>query len=101
MQTLTAAELVTVTSKDGTPIALWKSGAGPSLLAVHGTAADHTAWDGVVPLLADRFTVYAMDRRGRGASGDAPEYALEREFEDVTAAVNALPGPVHLYGHSR
>jgi pimeloyl-ACP methyl ester carboxylesterase len=48
----------------------------------------------------ERFTVYAMDRRGRGASGDAPEYALEREFEDVAAAVDALPGPVYLYGHS-
>jgi pimeloyl-ACP methyl ester carboxylesterase len=67
---------------------------------VHGTCADHTAWDSVVPLLADSFTVYAMDRRGRGGSGDAPAYALEREFEDVAAAVDALPGPVHLYGHS-
>lgn len=102
MQTLAAdpAELVTVISKDGTPIALWKSGSGPPLLVVHGTAADHTAWDNVVPLLAGDFTMYAMDRRGRGASGDAPDYALEREFEDVAAAVDALPGPVHLYGHS-
>ena len=91
---------VTVTSRDGTSIALWKSGTGPSLVAVHGAAADHTAWERVVPLLADRFTVYAMDRRGRGASGDAPDYALEREFEDVAATVDALPGPVHLYGHS-
>src|SRR5690242_14877768 len=100
MQTTTPAEYVTVTSKDGTPLALWKSGVGPSLVAVHGACADHTAWDSVVPLLADTFTVYAMDRRGRGASGDAPRYALEREFEDVAAAVDALPGPVHLYGHS-
>ena len=36
---------------------------------VHGTCADHSAWENVVPLLADRFTIYAMDRRGRGASG--------------------------------
>jgi len=100
MQTLTPAEHVTVTSQDGTPLALWKSGTGPAPLAVHGTCADPTAWDSVVPLLADAFTVYAMDRRGRGASGHAPDYALEREFEDVTAAVGGLPGPVHLYGHS-
>ena len=100
MQTITAADYVTVTSKDGTPLALWKSGAGPALLAVHGTCADHTAWDSVVPLLADSFTVYAMDRRSRGASGDASDYALEREFEDVAVAVDAPPGPVHLYGHS-
>ena len=96
----TNSELISVTSKDGTPIALWKTGRGPSLLVVHGTGADHSAWDRVVPLLADSFTIYGMDRRGRGASGDAPEYALEREFEDVVAAVEALPGPVYLYGHS-
>jgi pimeloyl-ACP methyl ester carboxylesterase/thiol-disulfide isomerase/thioredoxin len=95
-----AAELVTITSKDGTPIALWKTGSGPSLLVVHGTCADHSAWEKVVPLLAHRFTIYAMDRRGRGASGDAAEYALEREMEDVVAAVEALPGPVYVYGHS-
>jgi len=58
--------VVTVTSADGTPIALWKTGSGPSLLVVHGTCADHSAWDKVVPLLADDFTIYAMDRRGRG-----------------------------------
>lgn len=95
-----ATQLVTVTSKDGTQIGLWKTGSGPSLLAVHGGGADHSAWDSVVPLLADSFTVYAMDRRGRGASGDDAGYAIEREFDDVAAAANALPGPVHLYGHS-
>lgn len=94
------AELVKITSRDGTPIGLWKSGTGPSLLAVHGTAADHKAWDKMVPLLADAFTVYAMDRRGRGASGDGATYSIESEFDDVAAAVDALPGPVHLYGHS-
>ena len=99
-EALTNSELISVTSKDGTPIALWKTGRGPSLLVVHGTGADHSAWDRVVPLLVDSFTIYAMDRRGRGASGDAPEYALEREFEDVVAAVETLPRPVYVYGHS-
>lgn len=94
------AQLVTVVSRDGTRIGLWRVGSGPSLLAVHGSGADHRAWDSVAPLLADSFTVYAMDRRGRGASGDAIEYTVEREFEDVESAVDALPGPVHLYGHS-
>lgn len=31
-----------------------------------------------------------MDRRGRGASGDAPDYELKREFEDVAAVVDAV-----------
>src|SRR6267143_3379659 len=78
-ETMTAGtaetQLVTINSKDGTPIGLWKTGSGPSLLAVHGTAADDTAWDTVVPLLASTFAVYAMDRRARGASGDADGYS--------------------------
>jgi pimeloyl-ACP methyl ester carboxylesterase len=94
------AQTVTVVSADGTPIAVHRTGQGPALVAVHGTAADHTAWDSIVPLLVPDFTIHAMDRRGRGASGDAPDYALEREFEDVAAVVAAVDGPAHLYGHS-
>src|SRR5262249_9088608 len=57
-------------SKDGTKLASWRSGTGPALVLVHGTAMDHSQWDGVVPDLARGFSVYALDRRGRGASGD-------------------------------
>lgn len=95
-----STDVITVKSSDGTPIGLWRSGTGPSLLVVHGTAADHSAWDPVAPLLADAFTVYRMDRRGRGASGDAPDYRIEAEVDDIVAAASALPGPVFLYGHS-
>jgi pimeloyl-ACP methyl ester carboxylesterase len=90
----------TVRSKDGTPIASWTSGRGPPLVLVHGTSADHTRWQPVLPKLEERFTVHAIDRRGRGASGDAPGYAIEREFEDVAAVVDAIGEPVHLLGHS-
>lgn len=93
-------EVVTFTAPDGVPIACYRSGAGPALIAVHGTAADHMAWVRVTPLLARHFTVYAMDRRGRGASGDALEYSLEREFADVAAVVEGIGQSVHLYGHS-
>jgi pimeloyl-ACP methyl ester carboxylesterase len=58
-----------ITSGDGTRIAFWRSGTGPPLLLVHGTTYDHTtAWRFVVPELERRFTVYAMNRRGRGGS---------------------------------
>jgi pimeloyl-ACP methyl ester carboxylesterase/SAM-dependent methyltransferase len=90
----------TVTSRDGTRIAYWKSGSGPPLVLVHGTTADHTRWAGILPELERHFTVYAVDRRGRGGSGDAPEYAIEREFEDVAAVVEAIEEPVFLLGHS-
>src|SRR4029453_15360429 len=77
----------TVKSEDGTPIACWRSGEGPPMLLVHGSTSDHTRWDVVRPAFAEHFTVYTMDRRGRGQSGDGPRYSVEREFEDVAAVV--------------
>ncbi len=91
----------TIASRDGTELAVWRTGHGPPLLLVHGATYDHaTAWRLVAPQLEDRFTVYAMDRRGRGGSGDAPAYTLGREAEDVAAVVDAIVGPVNLLGHS-
>jgi pimeloyl-ACP methyl ester carboxylesterase len=92
--------MVTAVSMDGTKITSWRSGTGPALVLVHGTAMDHRQWDGVVPELAPYFSVYAMDRRGRGASGDGPAFAIEREVEDVVAVVNDIGDPVHIIGSS-
>ena len=90
----------TIRSKDGTRIAYERSGAGPALVLVHGTTADHTRWAPVLPMLERIFTVYAVDRRGRGQSGDAADYSIEREYEDIAAVVSSIPGPVNLLGHS-
>ena len=90
----------TITSKDGTPIAYRRSGEGPPLVLVHGAAADHGRWSPVLPALEERFTIYAVDRRGRGGSGDANAYAMEREFEDVASVVDSIGKPVNLLGHS-
>ena len=51
-------------------------------------------------LLAPRFRVVSYDRRGRGDSGDAPEYAVEREIEDLEALVQAAGGSAHVFGMS-
>jgi pimeloyl-ACP methyl ester carboxylesterase len=79
-----------VTSADGTEIAYFTSGEGPALVLVHGSLGDHTRWTALRPHLEPHFTLHAMDRRGRGASGDAPEYDFERELEDVAAVVDAV-----------
>ena len=89
-----------ITSRDGTRIAFWQSGAGRPLLLVHGTTADHRRWSGIAPRFEQHFSVYTMDRRGRGASGDAPEYHVMREAEDVAAVVEAIGEPVFVLGHS-
>jgi pimeloyl-ACP methyl ester carboxylesterase len=90
----------TAISADGTQIAFWREGQGPPLLLVHGGACDHLAWFFVAPLLAQTFTVYTYDRRGRGASGIVPPYAVDREVEDVEVMLRAIGTPAHLLGHS-
>jgi pimeloyl-ACP methyl ester carboxylesterase len=89
-----------VVSKGGTRILCFQTGAGSPL--VHGTSADHTRFGPVVPKLQERFTVFAMDRRGRGASGDSGGYALEHEAQDVAAVIEdvAGAGKEYLLGHS-
>lgn len=93
-------KIVSFTSRDGTPIGCHVTGRGAPLVLVHGTTADHARWTPLVSSLEQRFTVYAIDRRGRGASGDGPAYALEREVEDLAAIVDGIGGPVDLLGHS-
>jgi len=97
---MTEGDELAIVSRDGTRIAFSRSGQGEPLVLVHGTSADRTRWSKVLPELESRFTVYAVDRRGRGASGDADDYAIEREFEDVTAVVDSIGEPVTLLGHS-
>lgn len=93
-----------IESGDGTQIAVERSGRGAPLVLVHGATVDHTAWDAVVPLLRDRYTVFAMDRRGRGQSGDADEYDPDREVTDIAAVLDVVRDemghPADLVGHS-
>jgi pimeloyl-ACP methyl ester carboxylesterase len=91
-------------SPDGTAIARFRAGRGRPILLVHGTTADHTAFRVLGPRLATSMATEAVDRRGRGASGDAAVYSIEREFEDVAAVAAELAaetgGPVPVFGHS-
>jgi pimeloyl-ACP methyl ester carboxylesterase len=88
-----------VESADGTAIAYRAAGSGDPLLLVHGAATSSADWAFALPFLRDRFTVCSMDRRGRGASADGPEYSIEREAEDVLAVLAAIDGEL-LVGHS-
>jgi pimeloyl-ACP methyl ester carboxylesterase len=93
-----------ITSKDGTIISYRCDGAGSPLLLVHGTTADHRRWSSIIPRFEGHFSVYAMDRRGRGGSGDHPDYDILREAEDVAVIVEAIfqqvGEPVSVLGHS-
>jgi pimeloyl-ACP methyl ester carboxylesterase len=90
-----------VTSRDGARISYVCYGDGPPLVLVHGGFSDHeTNWDFVKPLLQDRFTVYAVARRGRGQTDATDGHTLRAEAEDVAAVVRSVDSPVFVLGHS-
>jgi pimeloyl-ACP methyl ester carboxylesterase len=92
----------TTTSGDGTTIAYTKLGSGPPLILVDGAFCyrENGPSSQLAPLLAEHFTVFAYDRRGRGASGDAPVYAIEREVEDLRSLVREAGGSAFAVGIS-
>jgi pimeloyl-ACP methyl ester carboxylesterase len=91
-----------IISADGTRIGLLTAGAGSSLLLVHGGAGCIESWQSLWGTLTGRWRVTAMDRRGRGSSGDTGPYQLKKEFQDVAAVAASMAGdgPVDVFGHS-
>jgi pimeloyl-ACP methyl ester carboxylesterase len=96
-----ATERFTVPSKDGVEISVQKAGSGPALLLIHGALLNGSvSWGAVLPKLAEHFTVYAIDRRGRAPSGDAKQYSISNEADDIVEVVEAIGGPVIVLAHS-
>lgn len=94
-------ERFSVRSTDGVEISVQKAGAGPALLLIHGALLNGSiSWGAVIPQFAQRFTVYAMDRRGRAPSGDGKDYSLSLEADDIAAVAAAIGPPVTLLAHS-
>jgi pimeloyl-ACP methyl ester carboxylesterase len=90
----------TVTSKDGTPIAFDRSGAGPAIILVVGAFNDRATGAPLAQFLERHFTVFNYDRRGRGESGDTAPYAIEREIEDLDALISQAGGSARVFGYS-
>jgi len=96
-----AVERFSVRSSDGVEISVQKAGTGPPLLLVHGSLLNgEMTWGRVLPPLAERFTVYAMDRRGRAPSGDAKKYSIANEADDIASVVETIGGRVTIVAHS-
>ncbi|HEV7581553.1 MAG TPA: SDR family oxidoreductase [Mycobacterium sp.] len=95
-----------VDSADDVRIAVYEEGNpdGPTVVLVHGFPDSHVLWDGVVPLLAERFRIIRYDNRGVGLSA-APKpvsaYTMARFADDFAAVTGELsPGrPVHVLAH--
>jgi pimeloyl-ACP methyl ester carboxylesterase len=91
---------VTVTTPDGVEIVGAAQGEGPGLVLVYGAMMEQTGWSRLLPHLQPERTLYTYDRRGRGESGDAQAYAVEREVDDLISFVESMPEPRDLFGHS-
>lgn len=91
-----------VISKDGTSIAYEKSGSGEPLILIDGALCYRSfgPMKKFASLLSNNFTVYWYDRRGRGDSGDSPNYSPDREVEDIEALINEAGRPAFLLGLS-
>src|SRR5215211_7669699 len=89
-----------VHSSDGTAIAFDRLGDGPPVVLVCGASTDRMANAPLARLLAERFTVFNYDRRGRGDSDDTAPYAVEREVEDIGAVIDVAGGSAFVYGTS-
>jgi pimeloyl-ACP methyl ester carboxylesterase len=92
----------TTISRDGTTIAYTKNGSGPALIIVDGAFCyrENGPAMGLSSLLAQHFTVFTYDRRGRGESGDTAPYTVEREIDDLRALAREAGGTPFVLGIS-
>lgn len=67
-----------------------QSGSGRPLILLHGNGESSEIFDAAIPLLAKRFTVYAIDSRGHGQSSPVSEYHYADMAQDVTEFIRLL-----------
>jgi pimeloyl-ACP methyl ester carboxylesterase len=90
-----------VTGRNGITVGFEVLGAGPPLVLVHGVFTNRVSnWITVRDGLAAQFTVYAVDRRGRGDTSSSPPASIREEFDDVAGVIRSVEGPVFMLGHS-
>ena len=89
-----------VTSADGTEIAYDRLGEGPPIVVIGGLFNTRETTRALAEELATALTAISFDRRGRGDSGDAATYSVQREVEDVAALIDEVGGGASVYGHS-
>ena len=73
------------------PLWVEQTGTGRPLVLLHGNGESHRVFDAMVPLLAPRHRLVALDSRGHGGSprGGGP-LTIARMADDVDAALAAL-----------
>lgn len=90
-----------IVSKDGLKIGYTKFGHGPAVVIVHGSYSVQENWFQFARLLADTYTVYVYDRRGRGQSPDYDKpFSLQMEVDDLAAIVDLAGHGASIIAHS-
>jgi pimeloyl-ACP methyl ester carboxylesterase len=89
------------TRVEGATIHYVRGGAGPSVILIHGFPQDWYAFHKIMPRLATRFTVVAVDLRGVGGSTMASDgYEATTLAQDIHELVGKLNlGQVYVVGH--
>ena len=89
-----------VISKDGTTIGYRQLGAGPGLVVLHGAMESAQSHLQLAEALADKYTVYLPDRRGRGLSGPYGTGSVVGEAIEDLDALLAKTGAHYVFGVS-
>ena len=89
-----------VTAPDGVTIGYRQLGHGPGVVLLHGAMESAQSHMQLATALADAFTVYVPDRRGRGLSGPYnKEYSIQSDVADMDALL-AKTGAHNVFGVS-
>jgi pimeloyl-ACP methyl ester carboxylesterase len=85
----------------GRRLVLWRGGAGPDLVFLHGSGHQAGAWAAVAPAFAATHTVHLLDLPGHGDS-EPPAGALPMAVvvAGVEGYLGSLPGKAILVGNS-
>ena len=93
-------------TRDGYDLAVFEQGNpdGEAILLIHGWPDTHHLWDGVVPLLTERYRVITYDTRGHGESTVPTKisgFRLTEMSKDLYAVLDAVSPdePVHVLAH--
>ena len=82
------------------PLHVESVGAGPSLVLLHGWAMHSGIWGPLIPRLARRFRVHAIDLPGHGHSAHGSPFSLDGAVAAVSAAMAEEKRPIAVLGWS-
>jgi pimeloyl-ACP methyl ester carboxylesterase len=86
---MTSVRTGSVSSQDGTTIGYRQLGHGPGVVLLHGSMSSGHNHMQLAEAMADAFTVYLPDRRGRGLSGPySKDHSIQKDVEDIDALLN-------------